>query len=352
MDYIEVTFSIEPFSIENAEIVEAIVVDCGFESFVTEDEALKGYIPIDDYSAEIPRRLKILLGDFCDRAQSPRYSSGATENAAESTAENAAESTAGSMTSEAASGFTVSFQTNYIKEQNWNLPWEEQFSPIVVDGLCTVKADFHKDLKRTKYNITIKPNMAFGTGHHQTTTLMMRTLLKLAGVEGSSIARSNGTAEGSGTAESKGSVESQGCNALKGKQVLDMGTGTGILAILAAKLGALRPVHAIDVDVTAVNSAKENLWKNRLHKAVIVLYGDASLIQAGKYDIILANINRNILMEDLSTYQRGLRPGGFVVMSGFFGEDIPMLVERGAELGLTKVYSELLENWGLLILGK
>ena len=335
MDYIEVTFNIEPFSIENAEIVEAIVVDCGFESFVTEDEALKGYIPIDDYSAEIPRRLKILLGDFCDRAQSPRYSSGATENAAE-----------------AASGFTVSFQTNYIKEQNWNLPWEEQFSPIVVDGLCTVKADFHKDLKRTKYNITIKPNMAFGTGHHQTTTLMMRTLLKLAGVEGSSIARSNGTAEGSGTAESKGSVESQGCNALKGKQVLDMGTGTGILAILAAKLGALRPVHAIDVDVTAVNSAKENLWKNRLHKAVIVLYGDASLIQAGKYDIILANINRNILMEDLSTYQRGLRPGGLVVMSGFFGEDIPMLVERGAELGLTKVYSELLENWGLLILAK
>ena len=307
MDYIEVTFSIEPFSIENAEIVEAIVVDCGFESFVTEDEALKGYIPIDDYSAEIPRRLKILLGDFCDRAQSPRYSSGATD---------------------AASGFTVSFQTNYIKEQNWNLPWEEQFSPIVVDGLCTVKADFHKDLKRTKYNITIKPNMAFGTGHHQTTTLMMRTLLKLAGVEGT------------------------GCNALKGKQVLDMGTGTGILAILAAKLGALRPVHAIDVDVTAVNSAKENLWKNRLHKAVIVLYGDASLIQAGKYDIILANINRNILMEDLSTYQRGLRPGGLVVMSGFFGEDIPMLVERGAELGLTKVYSELLENWGLLILGK
>ena len=319
MDYIEVTFNIEPFSIENAEIVEAIVVDCGFESFVTEDEALKGYIPIDDYSAEIPRRLKILLGDFCDRVPSPRYSSGATE---------------------AASGFSVSFQTNYIKEQNWNLPWEEQFSPIVVDGLCTVKADFHKDLKRTKYNITIKPNMAFGTGHHQTTTLMMRTLLKLAGVESS------------GTAESKGSVGSQGCNALKGKQVLDMGTGTGILAILAAKLGALRPVHAIDVDVTAVNSAKENLWKNRLHKAVIVLYGDASLIQAGKYDIILANINRNILMEDLSTYQRGLRPGGLVVMSGFFGEDIPMLVERGAELGLTKVYSELLENWGLLVLAK
>ena len=329
MDYIEVTFSIEPFSIENAEIVEAIVVDCGFESFVTEDEALKGYIPIDDYSAEIPRRLKILLGDFCDRAQSPRYSSGATENAAE-----------------AASGFTVSFQTNYIKEQNWNLPWEEQFSPIVVDGLCTVKADFHKDLKRTKYNITIKPNMAFGTGHHQTTTLMMRTLLKLAGVEG------NGTAESNGGIACNCTFGCAGCNALKGKQVLDMGTGTGILAILAAKLGALRPVHAIDVDVTAVNSAKENLWKNRLHKAVIVLYGDASLIQAGKYDIILANINRNILMEDLSTYQRGLRPGGLVVMSGFFGEDIPMLVERGAELGLTKVYSELLENWGLLILGK
>ena len=378
MDYIEIAFRIEPFCSEYAEIVEAIVCDCGFESFVTEstpdtpfsedapvpNEApalqacgfLKGYIPVESYSAEVVRHLKILLSDYLSGSGSASCDESAVCSGKGSASwdESAAGPDSGEVrrndgAGEVSHGFKVSFSTNYIKEQNWNLPWEEQFSPIVVDGLCTVKADFHKGLKRTRFNITIRPNMAFGTGHHQTTTLMMRTLLRLAGAE--PWPKPN---------ETESSVQSE--NMLKGMQVLDMGTGTGILAILAAKLGALRPVHAIDIDATAVNSAKENLWKNRLHRAVVALYGDASLIQANKYNIILANINRNILLEDLSTYARGLKPGGLLVMSGFYKKDIPMLVDGGRPLGLIPVYSECYtehsaaaegdELWALLILQK
>lgn len=343
MDYIEIAFRIEPFCSEYAEIVEAIVCDCGFESFVTESTPdtlvsedapvpnetpalqacgfLKGYIPVESYSAEVVRHLKILLSDYLSGSGSASWD----ESAA---GPDSGEVRRNDGAGEVSHGFKVSFSTNYIKEQNWNLPWEEQFSPIVVDGLCTVRADFHKGLKRTRFNITIRPNMAFGTGHHQTTTLMMRTLLRLAGAE--PWPKPN---------ETESSVQSE--NMLKGMQVLDMGTGTGILAILAAKLGALRPVHAIDIDATAVNSAKENLWKNRLHRAVVALYGDASLIQANKYNIILANINRNILLEDLSTYARGLKPGGLLVMSGFYKKDIPMLVDGGRPLGLLPLFSEV-----------
>lgn len=398
MDYIEIAFRIEPFCSEYAEIVEAIVCDCGFESFVTEstpdtlvpmdapssdsapvsevapfsedalvpNEApalqacgfLKGYIPVESYSAEVVRHLKILLSDYLSGSGSASWDESAlcSGEGSASWDESAAGPDSGEVrrndgAGEVSHGFKVSFSTNYIKEQNWNLPWEEQFSPIVVDGLCTVKADFHKGLKRTRFNITIRPNMAFGTGHHQTTTLMMRTLLRLAGAE--PWPKPN---------ETESSVQPE--NMLKGMQVLDMGTGTGILAILAAKLGALRPVHAIDIDATAVNSAKENLWKNRLHRAVVALYGDASLIQANKYNIILANINRNILLEDLSTYARGLKPGGLLVMSGFYKKDIPMLVDGGRPLGLIPVYSECYtehsaaaakeddELWALLILQK
>lgn len=383
MDYIEIAFRIEPFCSEYAEIVEAIVCDCGFESFVTEstpdtlvsedapvpNEApalqacgfLKGYIPVESYSAEVVRHLKILLSDYLSGSGSASCDESAvcSEKGSASWDESAAGPDSGEMrrndgAGEVSHGFKVSFSTNYIKEQNWNLPWEEQFSPIVVDGLCTVKADFHKGLKRTRFNITIRPNMAFGTGHHQTTTLMMRTLLRLAGAEPwpadvtvveravEMMRHKESGADGAESSianETESSVQSE--NMLKGMQVLDMGTGTGILAILAAKLGALRPVHAIDIDATAVNSAKENLWKNRLHRAVVALYGDASLIQANKYNIILANINRNILLEDISTYARGLKPGGLLVMSGFYKKDIPMLVDGGRPLGLLPLFSEV-----------
>ena len=132
--------------------------------------------------------------------------------------------------------------------------------------------------------------MAFGTGHHQTTTLIIKTML----------------------AHEK---------AIRGLQVLDMGCGTGILSILAAKMKAAVPVHAIDIDPVAVRSARENARRNRVPDRIHTLCGDASLIQAGKYDLILANINRNIILEDLSTYARGMKPGALLITSGFYEED-------------------------------
>lgn len=276
MDYIEVKFTIDPFTEERAEIVEAMVAEMDFESFVCESPYLKAYIKKDNFGAQEKQNLKYILS-FFDNNQD----------------------------------FKIFWELSLVPEQNWNLPWESHFEPIVIDKLCTVKADYHTGIPRTRFNIRIKPNMAFGTGHHQTTTMMIRALIRLSG--GNAFYRDN---------------------MLDGRQVLDMGTGTGVLAILAAKIGAKRPVHAIDVDITAINSAKENLWLNRMHKAVEVLYGDASLIQATKYDFILANINRNILLQDMDTYYRGLKPGGFLVMSGFYERDIAKLVETGESIGL------------------
>ena len=143
-----------------------------------------------------------------------------------------------------------------------------------------------------------------------------------------------------------------GWRSVRGKQVLDMGTGTGVLAILAAKMKAKRAVHAIDVDIVAVNSAKENAWKNRLAQAVHTLYGDGSLIQANKYDLILANINRNILMQDMDTYYRGMRKGGVLVLSGFYTEDIPVLESCASDKGFKLVATRDIDNWASMILVK
>ncbi|MBR2437529.1 MAG: 50S ribosomal protein L11 methyltransferase, partial [Bacteroidales bacterium] len=222
-----------------------------------------------------------------------------------------------------------------------NKTWESDFEPIFIDGLVTVKAPFHRNLPLTKYNIRIEPKMAFGTGHHQTTTMMVKAMLDL-----------NGEGEASGILCGASGALGGKWRSLRNKQVLDMGTGTGVLAILAAKMKAKRAVHAIDVDIVAVNSAKENAWKNRLAEAVHTLYGDGSLIQANKYDLILANINRNILLQDMDTYYRGMRSGGVLVLSGFYTEDIPVLEQCAIEKGFRMVFSRDIDNWASMILYK
>lgn len=274
MDYIEVQIEITPFSEDFADIVVAQIEELGFESYINEAPYLKAYIPVEQFSE---RNLKLLLSGI-DRDL-----------------------------------FELSYSTNYIKEQNWNAVWESSFDPIVI-GKCTVKADFHKGLPRTKYTITIVPKMAFGTGHHQTTSLMMEVMQK----------------------EEK---------FIRDHKVLDMGCGTGILAILASKMKSATPVHAIDIDPTAVFSVRENAWKNRVHEKIDSRCGDASLIQAGKYDIILANINRNILLQDMATYTRGLLPGGVLVISGFYTQDLQMLTEEASRCGLEYEYHLEKENW-------
>jgi ribosomal protein L11 methyltransferase len=303
MNYIEVAMEITPYTEENAEIVMAMLDDIPFESFSTEEPLLKGYIGQDNFNQQ---NLKTVLSYF----------------------------------NGGASGFEVSYTTSFIQEENWNQTWESDFEPIFIDGLVTVKAPFHKNLPLTKYNIRIEPKMAFGTGHHQTTTMMVKALLDLNG-------------EGEKSAELCGAEGLLGgWRSVRGKQVLDMGTGTGVLAILAAKMRAKRAVHAIDVDIVAVNSAKENAWKNRLAEAVHTLYGDGSLIQANKYDLILANINRNILMQDMDTYYRGMRKGGVLVLSGFYTEDIPVLENCAVEKGFKMVATRDIDNWASIILIK
>ncbi len=281
MDYIEVTFEIKPFSEDNADIVVATVEELGFESFVTENGFLKAYIPRDKFSRQ---NLKTVMSAFGGEME-------------------------------------VSWTADLIAEQNWNREWESNFDPIVVEGRCTVKAPFHKGLPRTRFNITLDPRMAFGTGHHQTTYMLLDALISHP-------------------------------EYIRGRDVLDMGCGTGVLAIMAAKLKASIPVHAIDIDQTAVWSAVDNARRNRVGKMVAVRYGDASLIQAGRYDCILANINRNILLQDMTTYSRGLRPGGVLLLSGFYTADIPMLLEEAQKAGMTYISDRSRDGWAVLVLGK
>ena len=282
MEYIEVSLEIDPFRDEYAEIVTAEISDLGFESYLTEEPYLKAYIPKEQFSEP---RLKTVLSLIPE------------------------------------TDFKVRHTLNLIPEQNWNALWESSFEPVVIDGRCTIKASFHKGLPRTRYTITIDPKMAFGTGHHQTTSLIIRSMM-------------------------------QSEKDIRDKQVLDMGCGTGILSILAAKMKAAVPVHAIDIDPVAVRSARENAGRNRVGDRIKSLCGDASLIQAGKYDLIIANINRNIILEDLSTYSRGLRPEGRLITSGFYEEDCAMIEAEASRHGLERVSSDSMDSWATVIFKK
>lgn len=325
MEYIEVSIRIQPYTDENADIVLSEIDQLGFESYVNEEPFLKAYIQKEKFCEQ---HLKAVLSAF---KQAQFFS-------------DAGDGTGGAAAGEAGAydGIAVGYSLNLIPEQNWNAAWEADFQPVVIGRLCTVKAPYHHGLPRTRYSITIKPEMAFGTGHHQTTTMMAEYLLSEAGILAES-ADEDGCIASIPSATSKG--RHPRINLLKEKQLLDMGCGTGILSILAAKLHSLSPVHAIDIDPVAVRSARENAAKNRTADAVKTLCGDASLIQAGKYDYILANINRNILLEDMSTYVRGLKLHGTLIISGFYTRDIPLLTERAAELGLSFSSRREKENW-------
>ena len=273
-EYIEVAVRITPFSEENAEIVTAEISELPFESFSSEDPYLKCYIQKELYDQQA---LKVVLSglDGMD--------------------------------------FKTEYSAVLVPPVNWNAVWESQFTPIVVDGKCTIKASFHEGLKRTRYNITIDPKMAFGTGHHQTTFMMCRALL-------------------------------QNEEAVRGKVVMDMGCGTAILAILAAKMKASR-VYGVDIDAVAAISAYDNARKNRVGKVMETYCGDASLLQRNSYDILLANINRNILLQDIPTYALSLRKDGLLFVSGFYMEDMPMIIGMAQNSGLEYAGHDSVDNW-------
>ena len=268
------TVKITPFSEENAEILTAEISELPYESFTVEEPCLKCYIQKELYDQQA---LKVLLNGIDDY------------------------------------GFEVEYSSNLMPAVNWNAVWESQFTPIIVDGLCTIKASFHEGLRRTRYNITIDPKMAFGTGHHQTTYMMCRALL-------------------------------QNEEAVRGKVVMDMGCGTAVLAILAAKMKASH-VYGIDIDAVAAISAYDNARLNRVGKVIETYCGDASLLQRNSYDVLLANINRNILLQDIPTYSLCLHNGGLLFVSGFYLEDMPMIVGVAQNAGLEYVSHDTIDNW-------
>ena len=273
-EYIEVAIKIAPFSEENAEILTAEISELPFESFTAEDPYLKCYIQKELYDVQA---LKVIMSGIEDY------------------------------------GFEVEFTSNLMPAVNWNAVWESQFTPIIVDGTCTIKASFHEGLRRTRYNITIDPKMAFGTGHHQTTYMMCRALL-------------------------------QNEEAVRGKIVMDMGCGTAILAILAAKMKAEK-VYGIDIDAVAAISAYDNARLNRVGKVIETYCGDASLLQRNSYDVLLANINRNILLQDIPTYAQCLHKDGLLFVSGFYVEDMPMIIGMAQNSGLEYVSHDSIDNW-------
>ena len=205
--------------------------------------------------------------------------------------------------------FTIDYTFEEIEQVNWNEEWEKNFEPIEVDGTCHVRAPFHEKTD-AKFDIVIEPKMSFGTGHHETTHMMIQHILETD---------------------------------FTNKKTLDMGCGTAILAILAEMKGA-QPIDAIDIDNWCYLNSIENAERNNC-KHISVYEGDASLLSGKKYDIIIANINRNILLNDMQQYVDCLNANGILFLSGFYTEDIPFISESCTSKGLTYVKQFERNNW-------
>lgn len=205
--------------------------------------------------------------------------------------------------------FDISFTQSEIEQVNWNIEWEKNFHPIIVSEQCGVRAPFHPKPDVT-YDIVIEPKMSFGTGHHATTHMMIEFLLE---------------------------------QDLQGKKVLDMGCGTGVLAIVAEKRGAYE-IDAIDIDNWCYQNTRENVERNECLK-IEAFEGSAELLEGKNYDVIIANINRNILLEDMENYDRSLNAGGDLFLSGFYSKDIPVIREECEKHGLEYLDFKEREDW-------
>lgn len=214
---------------------------------------------------------------------------------------------------------TVSFlyEKKFIPQKNWNEVWESNFEPLTISNECYVRATFHESRPEFPIEIVIDPKMSFGTGHHQTTSMVMEFILTIDFV---------------------------------GKSVLDMGCGTAILAILTAKRGA-KDITAIDYDPVCFESTLENIALNDV-SFIKALCGSKEVIPDTKYDIVLANINRNILFDQIGSYANVLNTGGILILSGFYDEDCEVLLEKAAEFGIHFSEKHLSDNWASLKLVK
>ncbi|MDG1528602.1 MAG: 50S ribosomal protein L11 methyltransferase [Polaribacter sp.] len=266
--YIEYIFEVEPKE-PATEILIAELGFAGFESFVENENGVTAYIQKEDWNSEILENISVLSSDE----------------------------------------FSISFSKKEIAQTNWNSEWEKNFEAIQVDDLVSIRAPFHED-KKLQYDIIIEPKMSFGTGHHETTHMMIQHLLTLD---------------------------------LENKSTLDMGCGTGVLAILAEMKGA-KPLDGIDIDNWCYLNSIENAERNNC-KHITFYEGDASLLSDQKYDVIIANINRNILLNDMKTYTNCLLENGVLLLSGFYKEDIPTIDAEVSKHGLQLQKTIERNNW-------
>lgn len=257
MIYIGLDFKITPLQ-PATEILIAELGALGFESFVENERGVIAYIQKDDWKDGLLDEVFVLNSDE----------------------------------------FEIGYTQEEIAQVNWNAEWEKNFHPIQVDDVVSIRAPFHEN-PNLEYDIVIEPKMSFGTGHHETTHMMVQHLNKLD---------------------------------LQGKKTLDMGCGTGILAIFAELKGA-QPIDAIDIDNWCYENSLENVTRNNC-KYISVYEGDASLLVGKHYEVIIANINRNILLNDIKMYASCLGAGGVLLLSGFYKEDIPLLEAEAMKFGL------------------
>lgn len=210
----------------------------------------------------------------------------------------------------------IIYKKEKIKPTNWNSEWESKFQPIHIGKDCVVRSDFHYDFNK-KYEIIINPNMSFGTGHHQTTYMMIEFALE---------------------------------EELIGKSVLDMGCGTSILAIVASKLGA-KNIYAMDNDPLCIENSIDNIKQNKCQNINVIL-GAEAVKGRSNYDFIFANINRNVLLEQLSSYATTLNPMGTLFLSGFYNQDVKLLTKTAERYDLHVIEKKQKENWCALKLTK
>ena len=269
MNYTKISFKITPDSEENREILVAVLADLAFESFDETDDQVEGFVPGETFNFEEMNEITSSLP------------------------------------------FSVETQSEMIPDQNWNEVWEKNyFKPLLIGGRCLVRAPFHTEYEPAEFELVIEPKMAFGTGNHETTTLMAEQILDME---------------------------------LTGKTVLDMGCGTGILGMLASLKGA-KGVTAIDIDTWSFESTVENARLNNISNLQAKL-GDASLLGPETYEVIFANIHKNVIISDLPSYEKVLLPGGQLYLSGFYTHDMPDIKVKAESLGLQETGFHDKNNW-------
>lgn len=275
-DYRELRLDFKPCSADITDVMAALLADEGYESFVPDDEGLTAYIRAEQFD---PAAVDAALAALPFSVETRRSDS-------------------------------------LVEGRDWNSEWEKNyFRPIVVGERCVIHSSFHRDVPAAEYDIVIDPKMAFGTGHHATTSQVISALLD---------------------------------RDVAGRSVIDMGTGTGILAILCAMRGAA-PVSGIEIDPPAWENAVENARLNGVGDRLDLRLGDASLLPAlPKADLFIANINRNIITGDLPAYVAAMNPGAEMLLSGFYEKDIPVIMEVAAPLGLRELGHTTLNDWACL----